>query len=463
VQCLPAAVEGIQHLKPNIVILAVDSLRADHLGCYGYSRQTSPNIDRIAKEGVLGENFFCSALPTHPSFTSLYTGQHPIRHNIVSHGGAAKLATDTPLLAQLALRNGYTTCAVDNLMRERLWFGRGYEFYIDPGQRRTLSLCVTAEELNRRAIPWIREHREEPFFLFMHYWDPHAPYNAPEKYRDLFYQGEAYNPANRSLETFWSTPMGALARDTWLSSDSGVITDAVYVEAMYDQEIRHVDEGIGELVSTIDDCGLGENTIIAIIGDHGESMTEHDIFFDHYGLYEPTLQIPLIVRAPGRLPAGSRLPFLLQNHDLTPTLLEGAGIMPPRTMDGQSFWKLLTGETSQGGREEIICCECTMQAQWCLRTRDHKFIVSREQDIDRPARELYDLRSDPKEERNIVEEQPQLASEMERRLESWIADQLRQLRRTQDPLIQQGMSMKNILDQWKKQGAANERTAPASA
>jgi hypothetical protein len=132
-------------------------------------------------------------------------------------------------------------------------------------------------------------------------------------------------------------------------------------------------------------------------------------------------------------------------------------------MDGQSFWKLLTGETSQGGREEIICCECTMQAQWCLRTRDHKFIVSREQDIDRPARELYDLRSDPKEERNIVEEQPQLASEMERRLESWIADQLRQLRRTQDPLIQQGMSMKNILDQWKKQGAANERTAPASA
>jgi len=112
--------------------------------------------------------------------------------------------------------------------------------------------------------------------------------------------------------------------------------------------------------------------IVVIIGDHGESMIEHDIFFDHYGLYESTLHIPLIVRAPGRLPAGSRLPFLLQNHDLAPTLLEGTGMAAPRTMDGQSFWKLLTGEAAHGGRDEIICCECTMQAQWCLRTRDHK-------------------------------------------------------------------------------------------
>ena len=451
-------------MKPNIVILAIDSLRADHLGCYGYSRPTSPNIDRIASEGVLCENFFCSALPTHPSFTSLYTGQHPIRHGIVSHGGAAKLATETPILPQVALKNGYTTCAVDNLMRERLWFGRGYEFYIDPGQRRTLSLCVTAEELNGRAIPWIREHHEEPFFLFMHYWDPHAPYNAPEKYRDLFYQGDAYDPANRSLDTFWPTPLGGLARDTWLSNSDGLITDAAYVEAMYDQEIRHVDDGIGELVSAIDSMGLGENTIIAIIGDHGESMTEHGIFFDHHGLYEPTLHIPLIVRAPGRVPAGLRLPFLLQNHDLAPTLLEGAGIPAPRTMEGQSFWKLLTQESAEGGREEVICCECTLQPKWCLRTRDYKFILSREQDVyGTPMRELYDLRNDPGEERNIAEERPEVASQMEMRLESWIADRLRQLKRSQDPLVEQGISLKGIVEEWKREGAANECTATTSA
>jgi arylsulfatase A-like enzyme len=448
-------------LKQNIVILAIDALRADHLGCFGYARPTSPNIDRIATEGVLCENFFCSALPTQPSFTSLYTGQHAIRHRIVSHGGAAKLATDTPILPQVVLKNGYTTCAVDNLMRERLWFGRGYEFYIDPGQRRILSLCVTAEELNGRAIPWIRQHRDEPFFLFMHYWDPHTPYNAPEKYRDLFYKGDPYDPGNHSLDSFWHTPVGAVARDTWLVDSNGIITDAAYVEAMYDQEIRHADDGIGELVAAIDDLGLGENTIVAIIGDHGESTTEHGIFFDHYGLYEATLHIPLIVRAPGRLPAGARVPSLLQNHDLAPTLLEGAGIPVPRTMDGQSFWKLLTGESSHGGRAEIVSCECTMQAGWCLRTRDYKFILPRGQNIGRtPAGELYDLRTDPGEERNIAQERPQIASDMERRLESWIADRLRELKRSQDPLLEQGISMKNIVEQWSKQGAANEFTAP---
>jgi arylsulfatase A-like enzyme len=193
-------------------------------------------------------------------------------------------------------------------------------------------------------------------------------------------------------------------------------------------------------------------------------MTEHGIFFDHHGLYEPTLHIPLIVRAPGRLPAGSRIPSLLQNHDLAPTLLEAAGVPAPRTMEGQSFWKLLTGEIANGGREEVICCECTLQQKWCLRTRDYKFILSREQDVYGTAmRELYDLRSDPREERNIAEERPQVAAEMERRLESWIADRLRQLRRSQDPLVEQGISLKGIVDQWKTEGAANECTTSTSA
>jgi arylsulfatase A-like enzyme len=448
-------------VKPNIVILAVDALRADHLGCYGYHRPTSPNIDQIAAGGVLCENFFCAGLPTQPSFTSLYTGQHPIRHGIVSHGGAAKLATDTPTLAQIALRNGYTTCAIDNLMRDRLWFGRGYEFYIDPGQRRVLSLCVTAEELNGRAIPWIRQHKDEPFFLFMHYWDPHTPYNAPDKYRKLFYNGgDPYDPENTSLDSFWETPFGTLARDTWLATDDGIVTDPAFIEAMYDQEIRHVDDGIAELVAAIDDLGLGENTIIAIIGDHGESMTEHGIFFDHWGLYESTLHIPLIVRAPGRVPAGSRLTPLLQNHDLAPTLLEAAGLPVPRSMDGQSFWNLLTGKSADGGRDEIVCCECTLQAKWCLRTHDYKFILAREEDVyGNPLRELYDLRSDPKEEHNIAAQQPQVALEMEQRLESWIAERLLQFKRPQDPLVQQGISLKAVVEQWK----SYERTTSATA
>lgn len=450
-------------MTPNLLLIAVDSLRADHLSSYGYPRATSPNVDAIARQGVLCEQFFPAALPTHPSFTSLYTGQHPIRHGIVSHGGAAKLASETPVLPQVLLKAGYTTAAFDNLMRERLWFGKGYEYYIDPGQRRILGLCVTAEELNHRAIPWIREHRDEPFFAFLHYWDPHAPYNPPDRYRDLFYEGDAYDPANHSLDTFWPTPLGRLARDTWLSTPDGLITDAAYVEALYDQEIRHVDEGIGELVSALDEAGLGENTLVVIVGDHGESMTEHGIFFDHHGLYEPTLKIPLIARWPGRLPEGVRSPALLQNHDLAPSVLEALGMAAPRTMDGRSFWGVLTGSQPQGGREEIISLECTLQAKWCLRTRDYKFILAREQDVyGGPMTELYDLNDDPLELRNIVAEKPEVAADMEQRLEGWIAARLREFKKGADPLITQGISLRGIIEEWPgDRRLAAERVASA--
>ena len=452
-------------MKPNIVLLAIDSLRADHLSCYGYSRPTSPHIDAFARSGALCESFFPPALPTHPSFTSLYTGQHPIRHGIVSHGGAAKLASDTPVLPQVLMKAGYTTCALDNLMRERLWFGKGYEYYIDPGQKRILSLCVTAEDLNHRAIPWIREHRDEPFFLFMHYWDPHAPYAPPPRYQSLFYDGDPYAADNHSLDAFWPTPLGRLARDTWLSTPEGVITDAAYVEALYDREIRHVDDGIGELVDAIDQLGLAENTLIVVVGDHGESMTEHGIFFDHHGLYEPTLRIPFIARWPGRIGSGERLPQLLQNHDVAPTLLQAAGVPVPRTMDGQSFWPLLTGETTTGGRDDVISLECTLQAKWCLRTREHKFILARQPDIyGSPLRELYDLRNDPRELHNLADEAPDVVREMEDRLEAWIAARLRKLGKTRDPLIEQGISLRGIIEEWTSGNpAARERLAATGA
>lgn len=383
----------------------------------------------------------------------------------MSHGGAAKLASDVPVLPQVLMKAGYTTCALDNLMRERMWFGKGYEYYIDPGLKRILSLCVTAEDLNHRAIPWIREHRSEPFFLFMHYWDPHAPYSPPARHQSLFYEGNPYDPDNRSLDAFWPTPLGRLARDTWLSTPDGVITDAAYVEALYDREIRHVDDGIGEMINAIDELGLGENTLIILVGDHGESMTEHGIFFDHHGLYEPTLHIPFLARWSGRLPAGVRLPQLVQNHDVAPTLLEAVGVPVPRTMEGQSFWKLLTGERPDGGRSEVISLECTLQAKWCIRTHDYKFIKARQPDIyGTPLRELYDLQHDPFERRNIVDERPEEAAALEQRLEDWIAGRLRALGKQRDPLVEQGISLRGIIDEWTGGNpAARSRLEPTTA
>jgi arylsulfatase A-like enzyme len=431
--------------RPNILLVAADTLRADHLGCYGYGHATSPRIDALAAEGVRAERLFCPAIPTQPSFTTLYTGQHPIAHNVVSHGGRAELDRATPVLAELLLQAGYTTCAVDNLWRARPWFGRGYEYYIDPSVRRGLLLNVTCEEINSRALPWLSAHREEPFFLFLHYWDPHYPLTPPPRYRGMFYEGDPFARDNHSLEPWWEHPLGAVARDTWLRRPEGPITDARYVVALYDQEIRHLDDGIADLLSTVDRLGLAERTLVIFMADHGTSLTEQGIFFEHHGLYDCTIHVPLIARWPGILPAGRRVPNVLQISDLAPTLLEAAGLPVPEEMEGRSAWRLLTGEESAGGHSRVVSLECTWQAKWSLRTPEHKLILSRDGGLrGGPPRELYDLRADPGEERDLAQREPALAGRLEAELEGWIAERLRRLGRTVDPLQEQGISLRHL-------------------
>jgi arylsulfatase A-like enzyme len=430
--------------KPNVVLISIDSLGANHLGCYGYHRATSPSIDALADEGVLCERLLCPAIPTLPSYTTLYTGQHPITHGIVSHPCDNELDREAPFLPWLFLQEGYTTCALDSLMRTRLWFGRGYEFYIDPSLRHTLLyLMLTCEELNARAIPWLRAHADEPFFLFIHYWDPHWPFYPPERYRKLFYQGNPTDPDNHSLDAWWAYPTGAAARDTWLRTADGLVTDVEYVIALYDQEIRYLDDGIRDLISALDDLGLSENTLVVFTADHGESMVEHGIYFDHHGLYDCTLHVPLIVRWPGHLPGGVRLPHTLQVNDIAPTLLEAAGLSVPAAMEGRSFWKMLTGKDQAGGHDRVISLECTWQAKWSLRTDRYKFILARAPDLyDNPPCELYDLCADPQETRNVAAEQPEVAAAMEKDLEDWISERLCALGRDEDPVRAHGTSLR---------------------
>ncbi len=429
--------------KTNVLLITVDTLRADHLGCYGYHRPTSPNIDRLAQQGTLFERFFCAGIPTQPAYTTMYTGQHAITHGIVAHGGkAVQLDRDAPFLPELFLAEGYTTCAFDNMVQERHWFIRGYEFYINPGVRRPLMLGVTCAELNARIIPWLRMHAGEPFFVMIHYWDPHVPLDPPAHLRHLFYEGNPTDPNNHSLDDWWKHPLGTLARETWLRRPEGPITDAEHVQALYDQEIRHLDEGIGELLAAVDAAGLSDNTLVVLVADHGESMTEHGIFFEHHGLYDCTIRVPLIMRWPGRIPAGVRLWQMFQHHDLAPTLLEAAGLEIPDEMDGMSFWGLATGETAEVGRDRVISCECSWQAKWSLRTERYKLILARAPDFyGNPHRELYDLQADPGEEHNLAEEQPELAADLEAALEGWIADRLREQGKSQDPLVEQGVGL----------------------
>jgi arylsulfatase len=435
----------------NIVFIVIDTLRAKRLGCYGYAKPTSPAMDRLAREGARFANCFAPGIPTTPAHATMFTGMHPLSHNIVCHGGQVDLDRRIPVLAELLQQGGYTTAAVDNLYDIKPWLARGYEFYINPSFRHKLRILVSCEEINARASEWLKAHSREKFFLFLHYWEPHTPYMPPKRYQ-TFYPADRdpYAPDNHSFEPVKSQPIYGMFGDLWFQK-LGPVTDADYVSSLYDAEIRHADDGIAQLLATLDETGLADDTLVVLTGDHGESLTEHDIYFDHHGLYDETIHVPLLMRLPGKI-APDTVPLpLVQHLDIAPTLLDACGIAAPANMEGKSLWPLATAQTDQGGWETVYCCESTWQSKWAVRTQDAKFILARQPDRHHmPMREFYDLTKDPAERHNLADERPDETAAMETDLETWIASGLARTGRMEDPLITQGLSLGKRWDDWVK-------------
>lgn len=425
----------------NILFIVIDTLRADHLECYGYGKPTSPAIDRLASQGVLFERCFAPGIPTTPAHTTMYTGMHPLSHNIVAHGGSVELDRKIPVLPELLQRAGYTTCAVDNLFDIKPWLARGYEFYVNPSHKHRMRLLVSCEEINRRAIPWLKAHAQEPFFLFVHYWEPHTPYLPPARYRQFWNGGNQFDPNIHTLDRLKETPFWDMWGDTWFKK-LGPVTDPEYIVSLYDGEIRHVDDGVAALLEALDESGIADDTLVLLTGDHGESMYQHDIFFDHHGLYEENIRVPLILRWPNRLPAGRRAAPFVQQLDYAPTFLHWAGAEVPANMEGKDFGPLAAGNDETPLWDRIVCCESTWQCKWAVRTDRHKLILAREPDHHgMPMRELYDLEADPREERNLADQEADLADSLESWLEEWIAAGLARAGREEDPLRVQGVSL----------------------
>ena len=430
----------------NVLLIGIDSLRADRLGCYGYGRPTSPFMDGLAAQGLLFEQFFAPVIPTQPSFTTFFSGQMPTTHGIMAHRGDWRFADDRPFLPELFQAAGYATAAIDNLAdhHQKDWFRRGFDAYINPREPGTYPDCFL---YNRAAIEWLKHKGDRPFFMFVHYWDPHTPYLPPKSYRNLFYEGDPTVRHPGSLKGFYERPlmdwwpekwMDRLAQE-WPGASGGHIADIEFVRAQYDSEVRCADDGVREMVGALEEMGVLDDTAIVIWGDHGEELGEHGIYFDHHGLYESDIKVPLIVRWPGVY--GRRIGALTQHMDLAPTILEGAGLSVPEAMDGQSLWPLIRGQAN--GRPDVLLTgECTWMAKWALRRDGWKVIVAREPDFyGKPARELYDLANDPGEQRNLAEDDPARAREMAAQLEDVLWARLKQAGRSEDPVAAHGITL----------------------
>ena len=403
----------------KIIFISLDTLRAKRLGCYGYGLPTSPYIDQIASEGVLFERAFASDVPTEVAHTSIFTGKVGLTTGVVSHGSSSThLPKECEWLPTILRTAGYTTAAVDNLYNLKEWFARGYQYYINTigGTR-----WIDGQTINDRAKPWIIDHKDEDFFLFLHYWDPHTPYLPPKEYIPEFYDvnKDPYDPNNKSMEPAFNHPAYPFFKYHHYDL-LGNVTDVNYVNALYDAEIRYLDDLLKDLDDFLIEQGIKDDTMLVLFGDHGESLTEHDIYWDHCGLYEATVHVPMIIRWPGNIPEGKRINGLVQHADLMPTILEAVGLEKPSKLDGRSLWPLIQGKEEHNHRE-IYLSECAWQAARGIRTERYKYIETYDSGpFARPPKELYDLKDDPNEENNLVEILPEHVEKYEKMLSDWV-------------------------------------------
>ncbi len=433
-------VEGL-----NVLLIAIDTLRADRMSCYGYRRKTTPQIDRyLAEEGVVFEEVIAPGIPTHPAYTTIFTGLHPLRHKIVCHGGGVIPDYGVKTMPEVLYENGYITAAVDNLVATRAsWFVRGYEYYLYPGGITVISegAKISGERVTEKAVNFLRLWGEgrlgsRPFFLFIHYWDPHAPYLPPRGFRETLYEG-GETPLRPLLE---GSAWGRLLLRGWVGRliEEGYDRKE-YVDSLYDEEILYTDYQVSRVIETLKDIGELDETLIILTSDHGEGMGENGIFYDHHGLYDWDVRVPLIMRMPKVLPRDRRVGGLVSHVDIFPTVLDMLGIELPGGLDGESLLPLFGGGRIEG-REFIVCVENTRMTKRAIRTASWKLIETLRPDVyGRPAGyiELYNLDSGGEDE-NLYEDEMEVAHELLSRMEVWYRGALNG---GDDPLAVQPISL----------------------
>ena len=422
--------------QPNIVLLGVDSLLATHMSCYGYHRLTTPHIDRFAESGTLFEKTYSPHIPTTSAYASMLTGLDTFSTQVVALRHQGPLREEVKTLAEILRDEDYDTTCVGFSGPS----ARGFDTYLeysgwgpdDSGR------SPKAENLNKTTLPelnrLIDQNGEKPFFLFLRHMDPHSPYLPPAPYERMFYHGDECDPSNTSMEPVMAFKPFCDYFASWMPPG---ITDKDYVIAQYDGAIAYMDACIQTLFNALETRGVLDDTIIVINGDHGETLYDHECWFDHHGIYDVTLHVPLIIRYPGRVPVGKRVAGYNQHKDLVPTLLELADIETDIAFDGKSLTPLMNGEITSYDSEFYIT-ECTWMRKHGWRTPEWKLIVALEPDFHfKPPVELYNLIQDPDENNNLVDEYPDIVNVLETRMKRWILQREQETGLT-NPIMTQG-------------------------
>lgn len=432
--------------RPNVLLISIDTLRADHLSCHGYARPTTPNLDRLAAEGTRFSHAFGTAVWTPPAHGSMLTGLYPTQHGVVDEN---RLDDAVPTVAMLMARSGYRTFGVVNNSQVGPLTGldRGHATFHevwrgDPGgsvvsrgmrylQRRLLEARGLndhgAERSNRLTIDWLAANRGgDPLYAFVHYIEPHNPLGAPRPFRDRWVDPDRRDVDAQRLALVADNPLACFTDDLQMTED-----ELFQLTAMYDEEIAYTDMRIGELFDAMRDQGIYDDTLIVVTADHGEHFGEHGMYSHVASLHEPIVHVPLIVKFPGQ---GSSVVSsgLTQHVDIVPTILSHAGVEHP--LADRLRGRVLQAAGGPGhevvyaewegrvpyyvqkrlrGKDSSVC-ERFLRPSAMIRDRQYKLILHRGGET-----ELYDLDADPGEQANLASTEASRLATMRERLESW--------------------------------------------
>ena len=392
----------------NVLLITIDTLRADHLGAYGYSRATSPRIDALAARGVLFERAYTYWPKTRGSFVMMMTGRRPSQNG---YGKTHPVLVDfNPTLASALQAAGYDTAAVvDNPnVAAQHGYAKGFARYRETWEEKDLGDEVgRTRAITEDGVAFLRAPRAKPFFLWLHYVNPHAPYAPPPPHDRAFLDAGEVARSRRlpvvpgfhgGIPKQWAVP--------------GQDRLAYYV-AQYDGEIAFVDEHVGRVLDALDAAGSSARTLVILTSDHGESLGEHDYFFDHgEDLFDPSLEIPLVMTVPGA-PAGIRSTALASTVDLVPTVLDVLKLSYPPDLAGRS---LLADAMGRAGTETGWLAaqnERNLTAAFDARYK----IVAMPRDDGTAGFRLFDRERDPGETKDIARSSPDPLRVARRQLE----------------------------------------------
>jgi arylsulfatase A-like enzyme/Flp pilus assembly protein TadD len=379
---------------PNIILITLDTTRADRMGFLGSKRGLTPNLDVLARQSVVFTRAYSQIPLTTPSHAVLLTGTYPQFNHL--DGLIQPLRADLPYLPDLFHQRGYHTAAfvgamvLDPATDAAPGFGRGFDVYDadfhnpQPGEDRYHSLERRAEDVANRAMGWLRQNSQGPFFLWLHFYDAHEPYDPPEPFK------------------------------------------AHYASEPYDGEIAYTDSVVGSVMEVLQRHGLYENTVIAIAADHGEAFGEHGEKFHGMFLYDETIHVPLLLKLPGEKFAGKRVQSRVALADVAPSVLEAAGVSIPPSMQGQSLVALMdvartsAGKQSAGGEKGAADRAIYSETNYAHRVFGWSELHSWRREeylyVQAPKRELYDQLSDPDALKNLASTDKAVADTLDSQL-----------------------------------------------